>query len=937
MPVVPPLKTDSYFRHEEMCQHMRALADALPHLVKVQNIGTSRSGRALLLAEVTAQATGTAESKPALWLDGNNRGCEVGSSMACLAVLQGLATEYGRDERITNLLDRCVFYILPRVCLDGAEACLTAGWNGEEGIRAGIKPCDVDGNGKVLQMRRQHPLGEWKVSQLDARLMVPRTLDDSEGPFYQLVSEGVPVAGNNGCTDADGYADISGYEAGFTEASCAKVGCLGADRPEPGSPEDKARRAFLSAKQNICAVISLNGNADGIAFSEALEREPKDAQLFVKIGQLLASSAEVPLTKDRSLSWPEELYRERGLLAFRAGLWSFRRLAEMDSEHPFADEEQLRALQWLDSLGIENSCVPWQTFAHPDWGEVEIGGWDLMQMWHNPPLGELLDGFCQTHLELVLSLAELLPDLRWNSPVVELAGRKFDAEGPRGKAVAWNRVEAELSNWGYLPTWLTERYRARHQGISVSLQLPEGGKAVAPPPTISCGHLAGLVSAHLGEKGNSMLLGGAQEGRCCRVSWLIEGGSKVELTATCPAGGRAVVSAAVSAPSTNFAASSEEMAPASNEAPRSGYAAGEALQGGYAPSEPQPGNYAPGESAHGNYAPGGYARHEASPGGYAGESSSGGYASGEASHGGYVGESSSGSHAHGEAPHGGYAPGGARRSSRGENSANSSATQARNVSLLQGLGLDAASPAAGSATKPSGGGVIRGTAASGSGATEKSAQPATVDLTGGRSVVRPVNLLSKSGAEANEATAAPEPKVPATAERSAMGGYRPQARPMRAGNEAAGLGKSFPSGEYRAVSSPSGEYRAVAEREAASARLAGRSDSPLRKEAAPAPSGRVFGQSGPKRGGAQPAPGVPGARAPLGRPVGHAEAEQRRQQMERAQSQGEVTTYGGFEVKPHSLLGNKKPSAEPEPEPQASNPVPTGPVTAQLLRRNKEE
>ena len=817
MPVVPPLKTESYLRYEEMCQHVRTLADALPHLVKVHTIGASRSGRSLLLVEVTAQATGAAESKPAVWLDGNNRGCEVGSSMACLAVLQGLATEYGRDERITNLLDRCVFYIMPRVCLDGAEASLATGCDSEGAVRSGIKPCDIDGNGRVLQMRRRHPLGEWKASAADGRLMVPRTWEDTEGPFYQLVCEGIP--------------------ASVTE-----------DATGESLPEEQARRSFIETRQNICAALSLNGNADGIAYSQAPDMEPKDAQLFERIGQFLATSAEVPLTKDRCLSWTEDMYRERGLLVFRAGLWSFQRLAELDAAHPFAESEQVRALQWLDSLGIENSFVPWQTFEHPDWGEVEIGGWDLMQVWHNPPLGELLDGFCQTHLELVLSLAELLPDLRWNNPLVEIVGRKIEANGGRGKAVAWNRVEAELSNWGYLPTWLTERYRAQHQGVSVSLLLPEGGKTVSQPQEISCGHLAGMVSAHLGDKGNSMLLGGSREGRSCRVSWLIEGGSKVELTAVAPAGGRAVVAAAVSAPSTSFAASSEEMAPAPSEAPR-------------VPS----------------------------------------------------------------------VSGRSGRPSRGESSANSSANQARNVSLLQGLGLDSVSASSGVA-KPGSGGVIRSASASDGGAAEKNAQVSTVDLTGGRSVVRPVNLLGKASSEVSEMAAAPEPNVPVSDGHGAMGGYRPQARPTRPAGEAGGFSKPFPSGEYRAVGSPSGEYRAVAEREATSARLTGRSDSPLRKEVPSAPSGRVFGQSSPKPGGNQPV-----ARAPLGRPVGHAEAEQRRQQMERAQSLGEVTTYGGFEVKPHSLLGNKKPVSEPEPEPPVTNPVPSGPVTAQLLRRNKEE
>ena len=124
MPVVPPFKTDSYLQYEELSQYLHTLEEAVPHLVKVYSIGASPAGRPLLVAEITNHGTGSASRKASIWIDGNSRGRDLASSAACLAILQRLASEHGRDETITDFVDRYAFYIMPRVCPDEADEYL---------------------------------------------------------------------------------------------------------------------------------------------------------------------------------------------------------------------------------------------------------------------------------------------------------------------------------------------------------------------------------------------------------------------------------------------------------------------------------------------------------------------------------------------------------------------------------------------------------------------------------------------------------------------------------------------------------------------------------------------------------------------------------------------------------------------------------------------
>jgi murein tripeptide amidase MpaA len=115
---------DRYYRYAELSEILLQYLEEYPQLVALDSAGKSYEGRNIWVLTVTNAATGQAEEKPALWVDGNIHATEVSPSTACLYLLHKLVTEFGKQDDITRVLDTRTFYICPRVNPDGAEWAL---------------------------------------------------------------------------------------------------------------------------------------------------------------------------------------------------------------------------------------------------------------------------------------------------------------------------------------------------------------------------------------------------------------------------------------------------------------------------------------------------------------------------------------------------------------------------------------------------------------------------------------------------------------------------------------------------------------------------------------------------------------------------------------------------------------------------------------------
>lgn len=158
-----------YYTNEEIQTLLQSWCETYPKLIKYDSIGTSHENRPIWLLKITNWDAGQDLEKPALWIDANIHATELTGTTCALYAAYNLLSGYGVDERVTRLLDRSVFYIVPRVNPDGAALAMA---DNPRYIRSGVRLYpweekdeglhvqDINGDGKILQIRLQDPNGD---------------------------------------------------------------------------------------------------------------------------------------------------------------------------------------------------------------------------------------------------------------------------------------------------------------------------------------------------------------------------------------------------------------------------------------------------------------------------------------------------------------------------------------------------------------------------------------------------------------------------------------------------------------------------------------------------------------------------------------------------------------------------------------------------------
>ncbi len=559
MPVVPPLGTERYLSYHELAEYMRSVEAAAPHLVRLYSIGTSPEGRALLLAEVTNRGSGEGPEKPAIWLDGNLHASELVGSMACLEVLYQLAAGHGRDEFVTHLLDTRAFYIAPRLAVDGAEYCLNTQDVVRSGVRLdpfeedrpGLTPADINSDGRILQMRVEDPLGEWRPSRRDSRLLVPRGPGDRQGPFYRVFREG--------------YFDHEHLRIGPRRQG------VEFDRNfphqfEPGAgagpyplsePETRCVAEFVRHHPNLCVALSCHTGGGLVQHPQTDQMAERDQELYDAMGRQVSELTGFPVQGappgqgGRLDQW---LYHDRGILAFRSRLWSIARAAGLESTQPSRTEvDNYTLLRWLDRELPGQGFTPWTAWEHPQLGRVEVGGWHLLTTWVNPPPGLYLREEIQKHVRVAMLLASALPRLGASRLREETVGWSERRKAPRGSGpqpeppatpgespVPLRKVTLELENQGYLSTSVTQRMSEIGQRcpVQVVLELPEGAEVMLGRVRHELDGLSGTGSVHHQANVDVVWFSGGEERPRETLEWLIRGGGDLRVVARCERAGQ---------------------------------------------------------------------------------------------------------------------------------------------------------------------------------------------------------------------------------------------------------------------------------------------------------------------------------------------------------------------------------------------------------------
>jgi len=495
-----------YYTPEEMESHLKRLAEVHPTLMSLYSIGKSIRGRDIWVVELTNKRTGPAEEKPGELVFAAIHAAEVMSAAASLYCICEALDGYGKDEAITELLDEIVLYVIPYLNPDGAHIALTTPYRwvgngrflpGEEQPWPGLYQCDVNGDGMILEMRIEDPAGEWKASEHDPRLLVPRKPGDRDGPFYRRLPEGL-------IRDWDG-AELwlpkprdGNLNRNFPENWGPEFMQYGAGEHPLSEPEVAAFVRFVLDRPNIVGSLSLHTNAGAILFPEVEASRKRDVLALRRLAQagrdltgyaIIESVLEqftIDKSKPRRGVSDEWLYKQQGKICFTIELWDWLGTAGVKRDSFMATlsgpspEEELALLKWNDEVLGGEGFVPWTPFEHPQLGRVEIGGWKYMWPTRNAPPGKLLVEEVYRLSKFIFAKASSAPKLR----LLEVSA------SPVGEDLY--RVEAVVANEGFLPTYVTEV--AREHGLAdtvhVSIEV-DGPGEVLDGTERNLGHLAG--------------------------------------------------------------------------------------------------------------------------------------------------------------------------------------------------------------------------------------------------------------------------------------------------------------------------------------------------------------------------------------------------------------------------------------------------------------
>lgn len=541
---MPDIHFDRYYRYDALTEIVQGWAAEYPHLCRLASLGQSYEGRPIHVLTLTHFASGPDTEKPAYWVDGNIHATEVSASTAALYLVHRLLSEYPDNERVRYALESRVFYIVPRLNPDGAEWALA---DRPKYIRSSTRPYpradqldgliqeDIDGDGRILQMRLKDPHGTWKVHPTEPRLLIRREPDDLPGgDYYRLLPEG----------------RVQNYDGALIKIAPSRQG-LDLNRQFPinwspaqsgagdfptSEPEVRAAAEFIARHPNITGSVSFH------TFSGVNLRPPSkgpdselptsDLYTYQKIGargQEITGYPAVSVYHDFAYdpkdyikgTFDDWLYEHLGLYAWTTEIWSAQRQAGLKDykfidwfrEHPVSDDVQI--LKWFDDNVSAESYVPWYPFEHPQLGPVELGGWHSFITWRNPPYALLQ--------QEIAPLAEFCLANCLMSPKLELRSVETRAEGDR------TYIRVVVHNTGWLPTNISEQALKMKAArpLEVDIELPEGARLVMGEARLFLGQLAGRD-----QKDVFMLWNADESDNCAKAEWVVQAAPGAEVTVT---------------------------------------------------------------------------------------------------------------------------------------------------------------------------------------------------------------------------------------------------------------------------------------------------------------------------------------------------------------------------------------------------------------------
>lgn len=476
---------------ETLQSYMFKLAEAYPSLCRVERIGTTALGRPYLTMVINNRQTGDEGTKPAMYIDGAIHANEIQAGETVLYTAWYLLSGYGAIPKITELVDRSTFYLVPLVNPDGrAEWFKNA--NNPHSARTGQKPVDndgdgvadedgsddMDGDGQITMMWRPDPFGTHRRDPRDPNRMIPVSREPKAdgtreyGDWTMAGQEGFDNDGDGRVNEdgPGGYDMNRNFPSGWEPENIQS----GAGPYPLYWPETKALADWVLSKPQIAAAQAYH-NAGGMilrgpgAGAREGDYPASDANVYARIqavgAEMLPFYRPMVIYKDLytvhggAVNWFAE---GLGIVSLTNELWTEKRIMQ-NGKDPSDEEDR----KWNERMLFGQTNVPLHEVKHPDYGMVLVGGGTKFSSRIPPPF--MMEEELHRNFAFTMFHADQMPLLRFES----VETKEISSE-------LW-QVTVTVANDRLIPT---RTARAAEKGIGLADTLTLTGADVVAAGTL---------------------------------------------------------------------------------------------------------------------------------------------------------------------------------------------------------------------------------------------------------------------------------------------------------------------------------------------------------------------------------------------------------------------------------------------------------------------
>jgi hypothetical protein len=386
--------------------------------------------------------------------------------------------------------------------------------------------------------------------------MVKRGPDEEGGAYFRLFPEGL----------------IENYDGHLIGMAPALQGLdfnrnfPGSWRPEgqqqgagdfPGSePEIRAVIEFMAKHPNVYAGITYHTYSRAIlrpfGTKSDDEMETDDKWVFEAIGDRGTALTGYPCVSvwHHFRYHPKEvitgvfddwLFEHKGIFAVTVELWDLATAAgveEKGKDKKFMDwfrkhpvEDDYKILDYVNNHAPDG-LMAWYEFEHQQLGKIELGGWNTLYTWRNPPHA-LLEAEVAPQADFAIAFAALAPRIAWRDVVLTPLG---------GGAY---HLLAVVENRGFLPTKGSSQAAkmVAVRPVRLEIELPGGATLKGGKLKQEIGHLEGrsnklevgyYEASPTDNRGKAEWLIHAPEGGTVKLHAIAERGGTVHREITLP-------------------------------------------------------------------------------------------------------------------------------------------------------------------------------------------------------------------------------------------------------------------------------------------------------------------------------------------------------------------------------------------------------------------